>query len=599
MPSFKVARTSLFLVGLVAGVGGCRGCGEDKPYTPFIVGSAIESASAEPSASAADGVELDAGPPKFVVRPALAAPANAKSWTLDGKALTAPENRVFQSGLFADFDGDGQTEIVAWTVPAAGSANATAGELWLYPANKKVAELPGFVPGGPTCTQTTLLNQTGPKSVTLDVSAKCQEAGLPRAPVRAVSVIQPLSARTTSIALRVADPAPGETLKIGVDSSDQDTDGRDDVRVTITVQAAGSERPATAELRWLDRAAGVSRAVSEPSASIARAASIESGRSKKKTLAASVRQGVGNVRRLIGTLCAEAGVPRVFAEDGAPFRCGDLGITSDRLLAAEVQSGVASGDSLAALGALTRDGWYVKKASDKERERLEKSALGSVTLIESPKQVATTAKVAAHGKEPRFSPLAFETSGSLLVAGEPNLSRVSVAGETQDLADDPSVKAWPFVLARTDGVQVTGLAPACDRSEVLITFSAANVAPEVTTLLSPRPGACKGGTVSALGLSPLGFKDDKLEAIVAGDHVGPTVSKGEATLRPRVLGSARSPDGRLLVAPVSLGLAVIGGDKPELWRVGDTKSLGDCVVADQGKAVACVEGSSVKLWARP
>jgi hypothetical protein len=590
---------SLFLFLSLAALGGCRGCGEDKPYTPFIVGSTVELASAAPSASAPDADEQDAGPPKFVARPALQAPAAAKTWVLDGKEMKAPEGRVFSSGLFADFDGDGQSEIVAWTVPATGSTNVSAGELWLYPANKKIAELPGFVPNAPSCAQTATLSQTGPKSVTLDASAKCQDAGLPRAPVRAVSVIQPLSARTTSIALRVADPAPGETLKISVDSSDQDGDGRDDVRVVIGVSATGSERPASAELRWLDRAAGVSRAVSEPSASIARAASIEMGRSKKKTLAASVGQGVGNVRRLIGTLCAEAGVPRVFAEDGAPFRCGDLSSTTDRLLAAEVQSGVASGETLAALGALTRDGWYVRRASDKERERLEKSVVSSLVNLESPKVVANTAKVVAHGKEPRWSPLAFETSGSLLVAGDPNLSRVALTGESQDLAEDPSLKSWSLGLARTDGVRVTGLAPACDRSEVLLTLSAPTAPPEVTTLLAPRPGACKGGAVSALGLAPLGFKDEKLEAIVAGNHVGPTVSKGEATLRPRVLGSARSPDGRLLVAPVSLGLAVIGGDKPELWRVGDARSLGDCVVADQAKAVACVEGSSVKLWTRP
>jgi hypothetical protein len=580
-------------------MGGCKGCGEDKPYTPFIVGSTVELASAAPSASAPDADEPDAGPPKFVARPALRAPTAAKTWSLDGKEMKAPEGRVFQSGLFADFDGDGQSEIVAWTVPAGGGTNVTAGELWLYPATKKLTELPGFVPTGPTCAQEATLTQTGPKSVTLDVSAKCRDAGLPRAPVRSVSVIQPLSARTTSIALRVADPAPGETLKVSVDSSDQDGDGRDDVRVSFGVSAAGSERVATAELRWLDRAAGVSRAVSEPSASIARAASIEMGRSKKKSLAASVRQGVGNVRRLIGALCAKAGVPRVFAEDGAPFRCGDLSLTTDRLLAAEVQSGVAASDTLTALGALTRDGWYVKKASDKERERLEKSVLSSLVAIESPKLVTNTARVVAHGKEPRWSPLAFESGASLLVAGDPSLSRVSLAGETQDLGADPSMKSWPLALSRTDGVRVSGLAPACDRSEVLLVLSEATQPPEITTLLAPRPGACKGGAVPRLGLAPLGFKDDKLEAIVAGDHVGPTVSKGEATLRPRVLGSARSPDGRLSIAPVSLGLAVIGGDKAELWRVGDTQPRADCVVADQAKAVACVDGTSVKLWTRP
>jgi hypothetical protein len=573
-------------------LGGCNGCGEDKPYTPFVVGSITTSSSAWPSESVAEPSEVDAGPPAFKVRPAVAAPAGATKWAFDGKDLVAPTGRAFTHAIAGDFDADGTNEVVAWTVPAAGSAAGAAGELWLYPQKKKLADLPGFVPSGPTCTHESMLSQTGPKSVTLDVNAKCTDKLLPRSPVRAVVVIQPLSTRTTSIALRLADVAPGETLKIAVDSNDQDADGRDDVKVAITVSGTGTERPATAELRWLDRAAGISRSVNEPASSIARAAALELGRSKKKTLAPSVRQGVANVRRLMGTVCAEGSVPRVFLEDGSTIRCGDLGVASDRLLAAEVQSGLAAGDPLAALGALGRDGWYFKKASDKERERLEKTVLKSMTLIESPKVIANGVKVVAR-KDPRWSPLAFEANGSLLVQGDPDMSRVSLAGETSK-ADAPS---WPLPLARTDGSQISAPVAACDRSEVLLGFAGQQA--EATSLLAPRPGSCKGGAAPPMALSPLGFKDEKLEAYLAADHVGPSVSKGEATLRPRVFGSARSPDGRLTVTPVSLGIAVIGGDKGELWRVGDTKPLADCVVADQGNAVACVDGTSVKLWSRP
>ena len=239
--------------------------------------------------------------------------------------MDAPPSRAFERGLAADFDADQRNEIVAWTVPA-GNAPAAPGELWLFPAEgspKKLFEVPGYVPTGPACKHTATLTQTGPRTVTLDVSAKCQTTLLPRAPTRALVVVAPLESRERVIGLRLADAAPGETLRAEVDSSDRDGDGRDDVRVSLTV-SAGSERPATAQLVWLDRAAGASRDTTEPGASLGRLATGELWRSKQKKLAASVRAGVGNLRRLLSTLCAEGGVPRVFEHEGAALSCGTL-----------------------------------------------------------------------------------------------------------------------------------------------------------------------------------------------------------------------------------------------------------------------------------
>ncbi len=592
-------RFEWFALVAALSLGACNGCRDDKPYTPFTVSSGMESPDAAASASVASSAEPDAGS-LFQARPAITAPAAATRWTFDGRDLVAPAGRAFERAIAADFDGDGQNEIVAWTVPAPGTANAPAGELWLYPTQKKLTTLPGFVPSGPGCTHTVSLAQTGPKSVTYDVTAKCQSAVLSRSPVRAIEVVQPLADRVLSMGLRVADPGPGETLGISVDSSDQDADGRDDVRVSIRVSKVGSDRPATAELRYLDRAAGVSREVHEPSSSIARAASIEMSRAKRKSASVSVQQGVANVRRLISSLCAEGGVPRVLAEDGSTFRCGDLGTTVDRLLAAEVTSQLTAGDPLAALGALSRDGWYFKKASDKERARLEKLVLKAVVSVESPKLLTPAVHPPPRTKELRFSPLAFEAGGALLVETGAGLSRVSASGEVEAVDPDAGPSSWPLALSRGDGARLSGFVMACDRSEVLLSFVGADShPPEPTELLSPRPGACKSGPSPTPSFAPLGLKDKGIEAIVMGAHVGPSVSRAEAVLRPRVFGSARSPDGKSFVAPVSLGLAVIGTDKPELWRVGDTKSLADCVIADQARAIACTDGDSVRLWTRP
>ncbi|MBE7479373.1 MAG: hypothetical protein HS104_05210 [Polyangiaceae bacterium] len=147
-------------------------------------------ASGLPSAVA----EADAGPdepdaglprPKFVVRVASPAPDRATRWSLDGRELAAPAGRVFERGIAADFDGDGTRESVVWTLPAAATPPAPAGELWLFPsagAPRKLLELPGFVPTGPACKHTAALLQTGPKSVTLDVSASCTTTLLARRP---------------------------------------------------------------------------------------------------------------------------------------------------------------------------------------------------------------------------------------------------------------------------------------------------------------------------------------------------------------------------------------------------------------------------------
>src|SRR5690606_40566938 len=72
-----------------------------------------------------------------------------------------------------------------------------------------------------------------------------------------------------------------------------------------------------------------------------------------------------------------------------------------------------------------------------------------------------------------------------------------------------------------------------------------------------------------------------------------TLFRSEAVLRPRVVGSPRSPDGRLLVAPSPLGLYVSRSPKPELWSIGSTDwtTLSDCAVANDAAAIACVSRS--------
>ena len=67
-------------------------------------------------------------------------------------------------------------------------------------------------------------------------------------------------------------------------------------------------------------------------------------------------------------------------------------------------------------------------------------------------------------------------------------------------------------------------------------------------------------------------------------------------------GSARSPDGKWLVATTPLGL-VVTGQTQELWKLPetpiDTRRAQDCVVANDRAAVACVSDGRVVLLKRP
>jgi hypothetical protein len=611
----KTSIARLLALAALAPIPACDGCGRsEKPYTPFGVASALPTTSASSGVTDAEASEpiADAGTPAFTPRPALSAPAGATRWTLDGRALDAPAERAFALGLVADFDADGQNEIVAWTVPRVANAPRQApGELWLFPtagAPKKLTALPGFVPSGPACRHVPSLALTGPHSVTLDVSAECTATLLPRAPVRALSVLSPLAARPLLVTLRVAKPAAGDPFTLSVDSSDFDNDGRDDARVVVTQKpgcrgVTGAcdpeplERDVSASIVWLDRAAGTSRETSEPSASIARAAALELGRSKRKKLAPSVLGTVRNVRRLVSTLCAEGGVPRILEEDGSMIRCAPLAVTVDRLLTAEVQAALAMGDLQAATGALDRDGFYFASVSDKRRAGLEKAVLKAATVIELGPLSTPPVHPLPAAKEPRLSPLAFEADGTLLAQTKSDLVRLAVPYSSGEPTDpEAGIAAWPLELRTASGKRLAQLVPSCDQSEVVLGLDDPSLAGPRLPLLAPRPGACAGKPAPKLPLVPLSIGKDDFGLVVAGQRV-----EARSTPATGGRGTARSPDGHSDVVPTSLGLLVTTNGKAELWRgsVSDARRYSDCVVANGARAVACVESGSLVIAQRP
>ncbi|HEY4106143.1 MAG TPA: hypothetical protein VGM44_19725, partial [Polyangiaceae bacterium] len=524
-PAFDCGKAAR-LVALTCALGGfsaCNGCGSDKPYTPFGVASALPSAvaNAPPAESDSSAAPASSASSGFAVRRAELVPGAPRQWQGSNLSLICPAERGFAQVLPADFDGDQKMDAIAWLVPDASAKNAAPGELWYFPNGappKELGALPGFVPNSPDCPLTVLLNQTGPRSATLDVAASCKAPLIPRSPTRAIVVVSPSVERPTLITLRSAAAAPGESLNFSIDSSDQDQDGRDDVRVTVSVGALGSNEPASADLIFLDRAAGASRSASEPASSLLRFASRVSARAKARHGGHNPDRS-GNVLRLISSLCAEGAVARIFDVDGSAFRCGGLGKTIDELASADIGAALIQGDVLEAFAVLGRDGWYFTKLSAGARKELERDALHAVTRFDAEEAFsARTAPLVP--RLPHFSPLWFETDGTLLIRTDSGVTRVSADRTSESaVSAEAGAPSWPLELLGGSGVRVTGASHACDRSELLLNASDAEhtmLPPLVTRLLAARPASCAGhGTGPAVSIVPLSFDGSALDAVIA------------------------------------------------------------------------------------
>ncbi|HMR11134.1 MAG TPA: hypothetical protein PKA88_35385, partial [Polyangiaceae bacterium] len=121
----RVAATSssvrfMTLAILAANLAGCEGCQrEDKPYTPFGVASVAPAGSAQEPLPVGSGHQTDGAAPGTLTRKlALVARPPAARWRLEGRNLTAPKGRLIERGLLHDFDGNGESEALVWTLPA-------------------------------------------------------------------------------------------------------------------------------------------------------------------------------------------------------------------------------------------------------------------------------------------------------------------------------------------------------------------------------------------------------------------------------------------------------------------------------------------------
>jgi hypothetical protein len=571
----KTARNVCMWLGLTAV--SCRGCGEDKPYTPFAVQSALPGANAGPSVATSAAAAAASG----AAAKALVAPPNSRRWLVGLRELVAPEGLLFSLAVPGVTDGD----FVTWlTADPNDAGSRAAGELWLFPQTgeaRRLVPLPGFVPAGAGCTLDARLDRSGAASVTLDVSARCESALIARAPMRAV-IVTTLGDARPLLVLRAAAPAPEETLELTSTSADHDQDGRDDVTLGVRVGPIKGPR-AEAPLVFFDRAVGTARDAAEPRRTLERLAARESARAKTKKVAEDVLVMVGAIRRLMASVCAEGATPRLFDQDGAPFACGSLAATSDSLMSAELGATLALGRVREAFGVLERDGWYFGKLGTATKKKLEAELLEAIEPV--------SARVTAVDLRPMFSagahfaPLWFDASGALFVRTANGVQRVDAAGTPSP--SDSSV-APPDTAVRAGGRLLVAPIFSCDRSETTLMFDSQPASP--TRLLAPRPGACGRATFDPkVMLRPIS-SGPTISALIGASLIGEDAPG--STSPP---GSARSPDGKTLAVPTRYGLLLDGAKHRLLAGVNDPGSLTECVCDNSGKRAACVQGGKVVM----
>jgi hypothetical protein len=575
-------------------VSGCKGCGSEKPYTPFGVASSLPSVAT----SAGPPPSSSAPPPAFAEKKAVSTPKRATQITLGERDLESPPGRVFDQVLTADLDGDGRDDAAAFTLPAPGAAqDAAPGEVHFYTAEaepQKLLDWPTFLPSGPSCNPSATIVQRSARALTIDLQVACTTQLVARAPTRALVLLDLGASRPFKFGVRAADSAPGETLVVDLAARDADGDGRDDPALRVGVTSKGGEPPLWLEFTWFDRAAGASRDARQPSRALSAELDADGIRAVRKKSAAHALSRVESARRALFSACAEGGTPRVFDWDGAALPCEPTPELIDRLGSIDVTARLTQGDLVGAIGALSRDGWYFGAVRPKKRVALLAELEKRLPPI--PVSTLSLALPLKDAPRPHYSPLWFEADGALSIQTTGGVSRVPANGD-HPLPADPGAGdlGWPLEVASA-GERLSGVVYSCDRSELqlLVTGTTTRLLP--TAELAPRPGVCRGARLDdPLAVAPIAFGPAGVELFAAGARI----QTGGATQRPP-RGSARSENGARFAFASGLGLVIGGGEKAELWKVDGWAATpgSDCVVSNDGRRAACVRAGRVELYTR-
>jgi hypothetical protein len=629
-------RRRLLVFVIAALLPACSSCREDHPYVPYSIGDGDGggAAASEQDAGVA-ATEDDAGGPPFTERAAEVAPANATTWTVDGIALAAPPGKIFALGLVADFDGDGARDAIC--VVRTPDKPELAGDVVFYRGRADVEGAVGpprpiAAPAELTndqaalrdttqaCVATQRLGQVGKHSAFVEIGVGCAKKS---APSRWIAVT---TGDHVHLGAVLYDPKGAGALTIAADGSDADHDGIDDVALRVTLDGGGAPfdpgPKVSATLKWLDRPAGLSPDAAATEASFAQLASQAMARSVRVKEATQVVALVEQVRALFRAICPEAGSPRI--KDGTPagpgskknqttgagaslLACGQSHALED-VSFAEVRALVTAGDPLHAIAAFDR---AQKPPATHTQARLNDA---TVWLMQATPPIAAhaTRPIAAvptvprrGGATPQWGPLAFESSGKLLVRTAAGVVRVDPDLGDEVAADD--VAAWPSSVVSPDGsLQWIEAYNPCDGFALRATLAPMGDEGQMRDVplpIAPPLGtkcASKGEPAAA---TPIAWGGRGLEAIVLGEPVlfAPDLARAKSLAplldQPGAPGGPRSPDGTKTVFATSQGLLVHGA-KWRLYRApeldGTYAAQQACVVSNDATHVACMRAG--KAW---
>lgn len=573
----------VFVAAFASNLVGCKCDDADRPYTPFGVAT---SSDAHDSSSSTASAPHAPTPAPFEPTAAEHHEPPVASLRVGELELKAPKGQLIERSLHPDTS---SPVVFAWTVAGPGSSSL-GGLHRLEPEGARpLLEFPALVPSDPSCERSIHLEHTGPNTLTVDVSARCPSGGIPRAPTRALTVFK-IAQESPALTLRLAEPPAGERLTLSSDTRDRDGDGHDDIALTFSVEREGSSRSSSAPLLWLDRAAGAARDDTQPSAALSDIGSVEVVRAAGKNTSAEVFARVDNARRLFAYLCSESGTFRVTDDTGSALPCGDVSLAFERFRLAELRAALTRRDYSRALSTFDRSDWYGPGPSARELSTLRKELHAALRPIPTEHR-ALAISARSPGSGPRFSPLAFDGSGQLLIQTPTQIARAE-GPVVRDVSEE--IDPWPLLPLAPDGTQIMGISYPCDSAFVGITARRPDgslVTLLETDWLPPRPGACAGDSFNQPELRVVSFQGSRLHALVGAGAFGDPP-------RGAPMGSPSSPDGRSLVHTTSEGLLVVNDSKTQLWQL-ERDALTECVIDNEAKTVACLDARNAPVIITP
>jgi hypothetical protein len=539
-----------------------------------------------------------------------------------GLRVEAPPGERLALVLTADLDGDAVTDAVAWAV----GPDPLAGRLLLYkgraaektdPPRALASLAPGTV-GVPGCTAEPRLERIGAQTIAVSVRAACPFALDGSVKSRWIAIASASREPALREEIRVGGAASGETLRIDLDASDRDGDGRDDLSIQWTLEGAPMPfepgPPVSCALRYYDRSAGLSRDPGEPEASMRAVSSAWVARSAKKGDAARAADAARSIERLHAMLCADEGVSIVSLGSG-DVHCGPSRALEDAV-AMRVKGALTTGDLPRAIAAFSRIGF--RPATTQRTSEILKWIIKAAPPKTVPARTVAVDVDAVPSGVPGWGPLAFTVGADLVVAARAGVVSVAMPSGAPTKTEEP---AWPSSVTSPDGaVRWLALYDACDGGPLRVRLGApsepASRVPGVpgpasrevlVPILAPAPSRCApGGVRRGLDSVPLGW-GSALEAFIAGEPM--SLLPGAAQARPLAsdasmsqpwhLGSAASPDGRALALGTPLGVLVRAGGRWQLLRPADLEGaaayaeLSCCTAGNEGRVVACLRAGRV------